>query len=66
MSMTDMYEVTLDCHVRFKVKTRAHDHDEAEDNVFTDYENMTFSEFCENYEGEVVGAPEVGSEIVDG
>jgi hypothetical protein len=48
MSMTDMYEVTLDCHVRFKVKTRAHDHDEAEDNVFTDYENMTFSEFCEN------------------
>lgn len=63
--MQDMYEVTLECKTRFKVKTRAHSHEEAEENVMDDFNDMTLSEFTDSYDGEFIGCPDVGSEVVD-
>ena len=49
----NVYDVTVDLHIRAKVRTSAKSESQSYDNVQQDYENSNLEQFISNYDWEV-------------
>lgn len=60
----NVYEVDVELRIKAKIKTQAHDAEEARDNVLADYDDSTTEEFLENYDWDVNGSIDIGEALV--
>ena len=61
----NVYDVTVDLHIRAKVRTSAKSESEAYDNVQNDYENSSLEKFISNYDFEAKDFEMDSAEFVD-